>query len=557
MQQTSGALVRARQRMAVITMALAMCVPALANVDVRILGEPTTLSPAPQMSDGVLVGPPAAIAGKLGCRFIREGDEALLIVTPSGKRVTITTGSDILRVDGVDVPMQRKALLAAGEIVSPLRPVLRAIDAGLHWDGETQTAHIGTRIDAVEVFADEDGARVQITTPLRSEATITRVDDPERACADLPGVSVNLEHERTLVSLGDVQRVRWGQFEDDPPVARVVMDLSREADLRWEPHPDGLGGAMIVGDPADDAPLIERRAPKITGISTNTPDSDTTLVRVRLSDPTETKLSVQREPARVTLSFPDAAPESPVAPTGVDGPFVGSLRLHGAAGVPGAKLILEMKQLIHFDIDAAEEPPEVTLVFKRGRLADKRVVIDPGHGGRDTGARGRQLLEKDINLDVGRQVAAKLMAVGAQTILTRDGDTYVDLYDRPGLANRIDADLFVSIHANAMPKRNTGHGTETFYYHDRSVCLGAVIHHELVGAMGRADRGLKWANFCVTRESHMPAVLVELLFLNSDVEEALLARPDVRTAAADAIVEGLRQYVEGTDSIAEDVEMGM
>ncbi|MGM0492309.1 MAG: N-acetylmuramoyl-L-alanine amidase [Armatimonadota bacterium] len=557
MQQISSALVRARQRVAVIAMALAMCVPALANVDVRILGEPTAISPAPQVSDGLLVGPPVPIAGKLGCRFMREGDQALLIVTPSGKRVTITVGSDILRVDGVEVQMPQVAFLAAGEIVCPLRPVLRAIDAGLHWDAETQTADVGTRIDAVEVFADEQGARVQITTPLRSAARLTRVDDPERAYVDLPAVSVNLEHDRTLVSLGDLQRVRWGQFEDDPPMARVVMDLRREAELRWEPHPEGLGGAMVTGDPADDAPLIERRAPKITGVSTNNPDPDTTLVRVSLSDPVETKLSVQRDPARVTLSFPDAAPEAPVAPTGVDGPFVGSLRLHGTAGDPGAKLILEMKQLIHFDIDEADEPPAVTLVFKRGRLADKRVVIDPGHGGRDTGARGRQLLEKDVNLDVGRQVAAKLMAIGAQTILTRDGDTYVDLYDRPGLANRIDADLFVSIHANAMPKRNTGHGTETFYYHDRSICLGAVIHHELVKAMGRADRGLKWANFCVTRESHMPAVLVELLFLNSDVEEALLARPDVRTAAADAIVEGLRQYVEGTGSIDEDVEMGM
>jgi N-acetylmuramoyl-L-alanine amidase len=151
------------------------------------------------------------------------------------------------------------------------------------------------------------------------------------------------------------------------------------------------------------------------------------------------------------------------------------------------------------------------------------------------------------------------MAIGAQTMLTRDSDVYVDLYDRPGLANRIDADLFVSIHCNAMPTRNTGHGTETFYYHDRSMALGAVIHGELMKALKRTDRGLKWANFCVTRESHMPAVLVELMFLNDDREEALLARPEVRTAAADAIVEGLRQYVEGTGSAPDpaDTEMGM
>jgi len=153
-------------------------------------------------------------------------------------------------------------------------------------------------------------------------------------------------------------------------------------------------------------------------------------------------------------------------------------------------------------------------------------------------------------------VATKLMQMRAQITLTRDADYYVDLYDRPAPANRISADLFLSIHCNAMPTRNTGFGTETFYYHDRSMCLGAVVHEQLVKAMGRKDRGLKWANFCVTRESEMPAVLVELLFLNSDVEEGLLAKPEVRTAAANALVEGLRQYVEGTGSTL-DTEMGM
>ncbi|MFW5867871.1 MAG: N-acetylmuramoyl-L-alanine amidase [Armatimonadota bacterium] len=549
---------RPGQRFAVIVATLALCLPAFAAVDVHILGEPTNISPAPQIEDGMLMGAPAPIAGKLGCRFMREGDEALLIVTPTGRRVTVTVGSETLQVDDARVQMPQKAFLAGDEIVCPLRPVLSAIGADVRWDADAKDLHVGTRIDSVRVFADEDGARVEITTPLRSRATLCRVDAPERAYVDMAGASVRLDHEHTLVSLGDVLRVRWGQFEDDPPVSRIVMDLRGKADVRWEPHPEGLGGAMIVGEVQGDEPLIVRRTPMIERISTNLPDADTTLVRVELSDPAEMDLDVRRNPDRVTLSFPDAAPRMPLAPTEVDGPFVGSMRLHGTTDVPGAKLILEMKQFVHFDIDEAADPPAVTLVFKRGRLSDRRIVIDPGHGGRDSGARGSRLLEKDVNLDVGRQVAAKLMAMGAQTVLTRESDVYVDLYDRPGLANRIGADLFVSIHCNAMPTRNTGHGTETFYYHDRSMALGAVIHTELMKALRRTDRGLKWANFCVTRESHMPAVLVELLFLNHDTDEALLAKPEVRTAAADAIVEGLRQYVEGTGSTPlQESEMGM
>lgn len=548
---------RRRQRFAAIVAGLVLCVPALATVDVRILGERADISPAPQLKDGVLLGAPGPISGKLGCHFMAEGTKSLLIVTPGGRRVEVIAGRDSLSVDGRAVKMPGEAFVAGDAIICPLRPVLDAIGADVRWDAEAKVLHVGTRIEAVEVFADEEGARVQISTPLRVTGALFRMRDPERAYVDIPGATVRLEHERVLVNLGELLRVRWGQFASDPPVARVVMDLRAPVDVRWEPHPEGLGGAMIIGEVQGDEPLIERRLPTVTRIDTRTPDDHTTLVRVELSDPVEMDLQVQRHPPRVVMSFPDASPGMPLAPIGVGGPFVGTLQLEGAQGVAGAKVTLQMKQLIHFDIDEADDPPAFTLIFKRGRLRDKRVVIDPGHGGRDSGARGQRLLEKDVNLDVARQVAVKLVQIGAQTMLTRDSDVYVDLYDRPELANRISADLFVSIHCNAMPRRNTGHGTETFYHHDRSQCLGAVIHGELMRALGRKDRGLKWANFCVIRESEMPAVLVELMFLNSDVEEALLERPEVRAAAADAIVEGLRQYVEGTSSAPEVSEMGM
>ncbi len=546
-----------RQRLAAIVAALVLCVPALAAVDVYVLGEPAQISPAPQLDNGVLVGAPAPIVGKLGCRFMSAGQGALLIVTPAGKRITVTAGSDTLSVDGAAVKLPRPALLAGGEVVCPLRPVLDAIGADTHWDAEAEVLSIGTHIDAVRVYADEQGARIEVSTPLRSEGTLARMEDPERAYVDIPGATIALDHECTWVSCGEVQRVRWGQFKLDPPIARVVIDLQSDAPVRWKPHPQGLGGAMIVGKVQGDEPLIERRVPKITRIDTRTPDDHTTLVRVELSDPVEMDLDVQRRPPRVTMRFPDAAPSIPLAPMSVGGPFVGTLQLDGTPNTPGAAVVLQMKQLIHFDIDESDGPPAVTLIFKREKLADQRIIIDPGHGGRDSGARGQRLLEKDVNLDVARQVAAKLVEIGAQTMLTRDGDYYVGLYDRPELANRIDADLFLSVHCNAMPTRNTGNGTETFYYHDRSQCLGAVVHDNLTRALGRTDRGLKWANFCVTRESDMPAVLVELLFLNSDEEEALLEKPEVRAAAVNAIVEGLRQYVEGTASLPEQSELGM
>jgi len=540
-----------------VLLALTLCATGRAAVQVRILGQPIELSPAPQLAEGVILGSPATVVGKLGCRFMSGGRESLIVISPEGRRIILVAGSSEMSIDGQVRRMAREAVMAGGRLICPLRPVLEAVGCVTRWDEDTEVLDVEVPLQAVDVYADEEGARIDVRAPLRVEGALFRIEEPQRFYVDLPGVTVELEHERTYVNLGSLLRVRWGQFKQRPAIARVVADLREPDDVRWEPDEDGLGGSLIVGDVHGDEPLIERHVAWITGISSRTDDGDTTLVRVELSDPVVFDYDVARRPPRVTVEFPDAAVQMPVAPLVVDGPFVQTASLEGSPGEPGLTLSLQMHQLVHFEVVESSDPPAVNLIFKRGRLRDKRVVVDPGHGGRDSGARGAHIYEKDVNLDVALQVASRLMAIGAQTVLTRESDVFVDLYDRPELANRIGADLFVSIHCNAMPKPNTGWGTESYYYHAHSKCLGLIMQAALVKALGRRDNGTRWANFCVIRESDMPAVLVELMYINHDEEESLLQRPEVRTAAAEAIVEGLRQYVEGTGTEAEHTEMGM
>lgn len=555
---------RMRQQVALIVLALMLGGPASSAVEVHLFGERAQVSPAPRLDDGVLLGAPTSIVGRLGCRFMTDAGGDLVIITPRNRRVVLQPGSDRMVVGETARTLPRKAFIAAEHLICPLRPVLEAIGCVVQFDQRTQTLDLATPIDAIEVFADDEGARVEVRAPLRIAASVRHIDGPERWYVDLGGAIVDLEHETTYVNRGRVLRVRWGQFSESPPVARVVVDVREREDdggplqVRWRPREGGPGGDLLLGTVDGDEPRMHRHVPKITRIATSAPNADTLTVRVELSDPVPVSYDVERAPPRVMLEMPDAAPDAPIAPVKVDGPFVGSVRLDGEAGRAGATLQLDMRELIQFEVVESLDPAAVTIIFRRERLADQRIVVDPGHGGRDSGARGRRLLEKDVNLDVARQVAARLVQIGAQTILTRDSDVFIDLYDRPGLANELDADLFVSIHCNAMPKPNTGHGTETYYYHPHSKCLGQIMQAELVRALGRRDNGLRWANFCVTRESEMPAVLVELMYLNHDAEHAVLELPETRTAAARAIVEGLRQYVEGTGTASErtDGELG-
>ncbi len=543
---------------AILLVALVIASTCHAAVTVRLHGQVVELSPTPQVRDTVLLGAPATIVGRLGCRFMSGDDHSLIIITPAGRRIVLTPGSSRFTVDDRLLAMPGEAFLAGDRLICPLIPVLEAIGAVVRWDAEAGRLDVETRIASIEVHADELGARIDVHSELASAGTLAHMEGPERYYVDLPGARVEgLEHDRTLVNLGAVLRVRWGQFQQDPAIARVVVDLRERVDVRWEPRADGLGGSLIVGEVQGDEPLIDRHVPTITRLLTSTPGEDTTLVTVELSDPVPFEYRTCADPPRVLLELPDAAPIMPIAPVAVDGPFVATASLQGAPGQPGATLTLAMRQLVHFEVVQSDDPTAITIIFRRGRIADRRIVIDPGHGGRDSGARGTTLLEKDVNLDVARQVAARLMEMGAQVVLTRDSDVFVDLYDRPRMANRIGADLFLSVHCNAMPRPNTGRGTETYYYHNYSQCLAVVVHQTLVAALGRRDNGVRWANFCVTRESDMPAVLVELMYLNTDEEEALLARPEVRTAAAEAIAEGLRRYVEGTAGTLTPGEMGM
>jgi len=202
---------------------------------------------------------------------------------------------------------------------------------------------------------------------------------------------------------------------------------------------------------------------------------------------------------------------------------------------------------MRFDVEKidTQQAWQVRLSFQKARLCDKLIMIDPGHGGKDSGARGQKLLEKDVNLDVAMRIAQRLTAQYCTAILTRDSDVFVGLFDRAKFARQLGVDAFVSIHCNAMPQPDTNWGTETYYYTPQSNMLAVILQQQLLEALGRKDNGVRQARFVVIRENEIPSVLLELMYLNYQQEEQLLAKPEVRAAAAEAVVRGLRQYFEG------------
>ncbi|MEI8235519.1 MAG: N-acetylmuramoyl-L-alanine amidase [Verrucomicrobiota bacterium] len=171
------------------------------------------------------------------------------------------------------------------------------------------------------------------------------------------------------------------------------------------------------------------------------------------------------------------------------------------------------------------------------------VVVDPGHGGHDSGAstRGRRtrLLEKDLTLDVARRINGKLRAAGFRTIMTRVDDRFITLDDRVDCSNAYRKSVFISIHFNDACRRSV-HGAETYHNRRGTWQLAERIEHSLASMPGGEDRGVKTARYRVLRKSDGPALLVECGFLSNPAEAARCGnaawREQVATRIANAII---------------------
>jgi N-acetylmuramoyl-L-alanine amidase CwlD len=178
------------------------------------------------------------------------------------------------------------------------------------------------------------------------------------------------------------------------------------------------------------------------------------------------------------------------------------------------------------------------------------IVIDPGHGGIHTGARGRSgIYEKDINLGVARHVKTLLEERGWRVIMTRAADRELvreinaDLDARADMANGAGADAFISIHTN-YAENTSAQGFEVYYYAPsrRGAILAREIERSLKAATPDEDRGVKTANFRVIKRARIPAVLVEIGFVSHPPTERRLASDDYRRTLAEAIVRGVEAY---------------
>ena len=194
--------------------------------------------------------------------------------------------------------------------------------------------------------------------------------------------------------------------------------------------------------------------------------------------------------------------------------------------------------------ETPEEPTDPVNPSNPIDPARRTVVIDPGHGGTSSGAAYEGILEKDLTLPISLKLEALLKAAGYNVVMTRSTDVYLGLYERADIANSVDADIFVSIHANAFDDPSVN-GLITYYHPSsgRGKRLAQAIQTPASQATGAKDRGVASADFVVLRETDMCAVLVETGFMTNHDELMKLNDSTYQDKLAQGIAQGIINYL--------------
>ena len=415
------------------------------------------------------------------------------------------------------------------------------------------------------------------------QVRVQRTGDRRQMLVDLYGASIspNLSSRDFLVNRNGVSRVQVTQLQSSPPVVRLTLLMSSPNSADWQASTSGSTGIILLPQSRTAVNPGSNQPSTSTGLATvqsvNLDESSRQLL-IRSDRPIRYTSGWDRASSAYRITIPSArldrsvqgprlTASSPLLQVRLrqEDPSTVVILLLPASGTQVGEINQPSQQILALQLrrsslfpvpplsgsvpgssipvpPATNIPPVSLPRVPNGKIV---VVIDPGHGGPDPGTVGIDgVQEKGIVLDISSRVAAALEQQGVQAVMTRTtNDVDVDLEPRVSLAERINATLFVSIHANAISlSRPDINGLET-YYHQSGAGLAKSIHNSVLQGTGVRDRGVRASRFYVLRNTSMPSVLVEVGFLTGREDAAKLSTAAYRQQMAESIARGILQYI--------------
>lgn len=466
-----------------------------------------------------------------------------------------------------------------------LTEVAEQLGAIVRWD-QNQLFLLG-QIRGLEF----SGSSIRVDATLAFRVQTFQLSNPNRLVIDLPGTMLADSTKFTLPA-----GVRLGQFR--PDTVRIVIEhpsvqmprTSRPGSMRYldlslapfrfdqlgsieppfRPNESPAGETTTVtttttlqpGDltPVPNSATVLQPAPQtpqttLQAISARRVNERTDVLEARLSAALPAQPTVTHATANlIAVEF------SGTTAQGFDVTAVRSALIRSVRAVQQApdRLRVEIETTQPATFAFSMQGPLLTLRLQQprtadGRISGKTIVIDAGHGGPDSGAvwRNPMIMEKTLALSVSRMIADDLTDAGANVIMTRNSDVRIALRERSEIANRNRAAVFVSVHFNSSSVANRKSGNMTFYHRRDSegMLLAKCIQDEIAKVSGLPSHGI-WSDtrihssgFAVLRFAEVPAVLLELGFINHERDRAVMVRPEWQARVATAVARGIRVFL--------------
>jgi len=524
------------------------------NIQLRIEGRSVNAEVPPLISNGRTLVPVRVIAEGLGAKIDWNQQERKAKITKDNREVILQLSSKKAYINGKAQTLEATPELINNRMLLPLRFVGEALGATVGWDNDSRTVIVnqpvqtqinGQSLPATEkVYHWED----KVLLPVKTIADRLGVSQDElTAKASLKKVI----DSTTVISLQDITDsigtdvAEWDEKRNEVVITRMnrltdiePQDESVQIQTRYKVSPT----VSVLQNPyriVMDFPEME-----LSNKMRDEENKEIVIDQRKESSSSDYSSSNMDSPEKLELSDGDSNDASISAVSQQTQPLIRSIRYSQYQDNPKTvRVVVELNRSSKYQLVSTNDGVKLQLQAKPQKTG-YLIVVDAGHGGHDVGAKGTVgNYEKDFTLSVANRLVEYLKQHKEfQVIATRSTDTYLTLKERTDIANEIDADVFISVHANSFNPETRG--TETYYYNQNSLDLARVVHKHLLAATQFPDRKVKQNNFYVVKNTKMPAVLTETGFLTNQIENTQLMSPQFQDKVAKSLADAIFEYYQ-------------
>ncbi|WZL74062.1 N-acetylmuramoyl-L-alanine amidase family protein [Clostridiaceae bacterium 35-E11] len=376
------------------------------------------------------------------------------------------------------------------------------------------------------------------------------MDLGDRFVVDVLNANLKFDQSQISVSRNGVSRIRVGEFTPDmnynknDKIVRVVLDL--EAGQHYE--------NMFIDSEGNDILIYMNNKP-LKGLDYHKETFTTSVLKLSLEDEVKHYIDYDKSSRKLTVEVPKDAMDLSKSSLKISDNMVASIKIEDEDD-KYYEITLNLLEGVDYVVETEDEKSdEVIIRFENKKISGspyrgKLVVIDAGHGGKDPGAHSvsKTLQEKKLALDTAQRLKKLLEEAGFKTVMTRTDDRYIGLYDRADIANRLNADAFVSIHYNWHPDKAVT-GVQVLYNGDDPLrdnkTFARIAQEEMTKELNAVDKGIiHRPNLVVIRETNMPAILAEMAFISNATEEVKVSMESYRQKCAQALYNGITRYFD-------------